>query len=171
MVPGSCWNKIHTWDHIYGWLWCCCCMQLWQESAMHSRLVSRTSLWSAPVSPPSDSFSPDQPTFSWTQLRLTLQPCHTTAQVARGAASRGRCGVQVSKGSWLWQQIVSSPVSHPAPVSVGKAVAGGQPEAAWVCPWDLVSHSQGPAGFFWGVAEFGQHTLFVNDLFSHYAND
>lgn len=79
--------------------------------------------------------------------------------------------MQVSEASWLWQPLASSPVSQPAPVSVSKAIAGGQPEAARVCPWDLVSHSQGPAGYFLGVAEFGQHILFVNDLFSHYPND
>lgn len=112
-----------------------------------------------------------QPLFSLTPLRLTLQLCHPTAQVARGAASRGRYGAQVSKGSWLWQQLASSPVSHRVPVSVGRAISGGQPEAARVHPWDCNEPLPRSGWIFWGVAEFSQHAPFIKGLFSHRPND
>lgn len=127
--------------------------------------------WLIPTSPPSDSLSPDKPTFSQAPLRLTPRLRHPTAQVVRGAASRRRCGVQVSKGSWLSRQLASSPVSHRAPVSVGRAISGGQPETARVHPWDCNEPLPRSGWIFLGVAEFGQHAPFIKDLFSLCPND
>lgn len=101
-------------------------------------------------------------------LRPTPQPCQPAAQVARGAASHGRCGTQVSKGSWLSQQLASSPVSHCAPVSVGRAVSGGQPEAARVCPWGCNEPLPRSGWIFLGCCWVwpAQHAPYIKDLFS-----
>lgn len=106
-------------------------------------------------------------------LRPTPQPCQPAAQVARGAASHGRCGTQVSKGSWLSQQLASSPVSHCAPVSVGRAISGGQPEAARMCPWDCNEPLPRFDWIFLGCCWVwpAQHAPYIKDLFSLCPND
>lgn len=132
----------------------CCCVQHRQGSATHSRFLPHASLGSSPGSLPSGCAQPDPTAVSphcsgGTRCCLVWEVRDTGEQRLR-----------------LSQQLLSSPLSHGAPVSVGRAVAGGQPAAARVCPRGCKEPLPRSRRISVGVAEYGQCSVFVKDLFS-----